>query len=305
MKLSRILALLVFFLIQTDLKASALTHSFNSILFSVEKSLDQSGLVEVLALTSPRVLYLNPQNREALATARFALQTHSSVKIVLKDTSNLISEITLADDSSLPQPRIATRRWAPGLYSPSLLSSPDFTTQLFHSVDSYTDSDLSDDCYNRAHYWARTFEVQNNVKSMKVFVLFTPLYRNQNNFNWWYHVAPYVVVKGTQGEERLVLDPSYEQGPKEIRDWVFHFASKADQCRIAKSLLEYEQNLVLGGCVVITASMYHYSPKDLDPENPPVGWRCEDLKAVQKALRAPAPYDDWNNYTRFLPDHCY
>jgi|688.fasta_scaffold318711_2 hypothetical protein len=305
MKIFRLYALFVLFLFQTNLKANSLPNSFNSILFSVENSLERSDLIEVLALTSPKVLYLNSKNKEALSAARLALQTRSTVTIVLDDDSNLISKITLIDDSSLTNSRKATRRWAPGLYSPSVLSSYNLTTQLFNSVDSYTDSDLSDDCYNRAHYWARTFEVENNIKSMKVFVLFTPLYRKENNFNWWYHVAPYVTIRGAEGEERIVLDPSYEQSPQAMRDWVFHFASKANTCRIAKSLYQYQQEAAQGGCVVITASMYHYSPQDLDPENPPVGWRCEDLKAVQKALRAPGPYSNWENYRNFLPDHCY
>ncbi|NBX76347.1 MAG: hypothetical protein EBQ92_07315, partial [Proteobacteria bacterium] len=196
-------------------------------------------------------------------------------------------------------------RWNTGLYSPSLLSSYYKTQALFNLVDSYSDADLSDNCYNRAHYWARAFEVEQRIRSMKVFVLFTPLYRNEYKFNWWYHVAPYVTLAGSSGEERIVLDPSYEKAPQDIKNWVFHFASKAESCRVVKSLNEYQQTLFEGGCVVITASMYHYTPQDLDPENPPVGWRCEDIEDLQKALRAPAPYKDWTDYSGFLPDHCY
>jgi hypothetical protein len=179
------------------------------------------------------------------------------------------------------------------------------TQELFNSVDSYTDADLSDDCYNRAHYWARSFEVSHRINSMKVFVLFTPIYRSENNFNWWYHVAPFVNVESSEGEERIVLDPSYENAPQVLRDWVFHFASKARTCRVVSSLYEYQQTQHLGGCVVVTASMFHYTPNDLDPNTAPVGWRCEDLKDVQRSLRAPAPHSDWSSYTGFLPNHCW
>lgn len=103
---------------------------------------------------------------------------------------------------------------------------------------------------------------------MKVFVLFTAGYRKENNFNWWYHVAPYVNVKGTDGEYEIVLDPSYEKLPISLKKWVFHFASKANSCRKLKSLHDYKATEDEGGCVVITASMYHYTPQDLDPENP-------------------------------------
>ncbi|NDD05310.1 MAG: hypothetical protein EB078_10420 [Proteobacteria bacterium] len=111
-------------------------------------------------------------------------------------------------------------------------------------------------------------------------------------------------VTTSEGQSRVVLDPSYEQSPLDIRKWVFHFASKADHCRVAQYLHEFKDTSALGGCVVITASMYHYIPQDLDLVNPPVNWRCDDLKAVESALRAPAPYSDWKKYTDFLPDYC-
>jgi len=50
--------------------------------------------------------------------------------------------------------------------------------------------------------------------------------------------------------------------------------------------------------------MFHYTPQDLQPENPITDWQCSDLKDVQTSLRAPAPYSDWKSYSSFLPDHC-
>jgi len=291
-----------FFFCLTQLSWGA---SIETRLFSVEKPSEDSNRLEVLALSTPRILHLDSENTESLVTARLAMQLGSSVSLELDEVTGEISKITLTQEQRENAHRRSSR-WSPGLYSPSLLPSYIKTQALFNSVDSYTDADLSDDCYNRAHYWARAFEVEHQIRSMKVFVLFTARYRKENNFNWWYHVAPFVNVnlRGVEGEQQIVLDPSYERLPVSLSKWVFHFASKAKSCRKLKSLYDYKATEDEGGCVVITASMYHYTPQDLDPENPPVGWRCEDIQDVQKAMRAPAPYKDWSDYTSFVPNHC-
>ena len=294
---------LVLCLAQLSWGSSNELKTLHTHLFALEASPDDSRKIEVLAVGSPRILYLGSEESESLVSARVALQTRSEVEIEVNPSTAEIYKISLVSEKPT-QPRSRYTRWNPGLYSPSILSNYLKTKTLFDSVDSYSDADLSDNCYNRAHYWARAFEVENEIKSMKVFVLFTPRYRRENKFNWWYHVAPFVNVKAIEGEKQIVLDPSYEPLPIALKKWVFHFASKADSCRVANSIHEYEETQNQGGCVVITASMYHYTPHDLDPANPPVGWRCEDIEDIQKALRAPAPYKDWSDYTAFTPNHC-
>lgn len=277
--------------------------TLNSHLFAVEESAQNPDHLEILAAESPRVLYLAAENSEALATAKVAIQMGSEVALEFDPNSFLISKLTLINEK--PQdPKAPVKKWGPSSYAPSVLNNFIQLQNLFDSVDPYRDVDLSDHCFSRAHYWARTLEVDHQVKSMKVFVLFTPQYRNEHNFNWWYHVAPYVSVQTSGETQRIVIDPSYEQAPKEIRDWVFHFAAKADTCRIATSLAQYHAEAAQGGCVVITASMYHYTPQDLRPENPKDYWRCEDLRDVKDNLRSPAPYSDWKSYGSFLPDYC-
>lgn len=277
--------------------------TLNSHLFAVERSAQNPDRIEILAAESPRVLYLAAENSEALATANIAIQMGSEVALEFDPASFLISKVSLTHEK--PQhPKTSVQKWSLGSYSPSVLTNVIQLQNLFDSVDPYRDVDLSDHCFSRAHYWARTLELDHQIKSMKVFVLFTPLYRSQHNFNWWYHVAPYVSVQTSGETQRIVIDPSYEQAPKEIRDWVFHFAAKADTCRIANSLAQYHAEAAQGGCVVITANMYHYTPQDLRPENPKEYWRCEDLRDVKDNLRSPAPYSDWTSYGSFLPDYC-
>lgn len=275
--------------------------SLQSPLFAIEKSIRYPDRLEVLALESPRVLYLDSKSSELITTAQVVLQTRSWAKIDFNPSTFEITQLKMMEQPLESPP---TYSWNSATYQTSYLLDKSQARFLFDSVDTYSDSDLSDNCYARAHYWARSFELGFDIRSMKVFVLFTPLYRNAHKFDWWYHVAPFVPVQNENAEESQVLDPSYETDPKPLRDWVFHFASKAQECRVAKTLSEYDDQLALGGCVVILANMYHYTPTDLT--SPSLhNWQCQHFKNLQSLLRAPRPYSQWQDYEDFLPDHCY
>jgi len=283
---------------------SAPFETLNTHLFSLENSLTDEQTLDLLAMNSPRVLFLSRTHTEAIATAKLAIQMGSPVTLQWDPHTGIVSKVSMdSSDKPLKKSQMP-RKWNYTPYTPSIIQSLNGARSLFNSVDSYTDSDLSDSCYSRAHYWARTFEVEQNIRSMKVFILFTPLYRSEHRFNWWYHVAPYVTVQNRDGEQQIVIDPSYEQAPKAIKDWVFHFASKARSCRVANSINQYYAEEALGGCVVVTGSMYAYTPQDLDVNRPLYQWRCEDLRDVQTNLRPPSNYGDWRNYQHFLPENC-
>jgi len=272
-------------------------------LFAIETSTRYPDKLEVLALESPRIFFLNSSLTDLINTAKVALQTHSWVKITTDSDDSEITQIEILDS----QPAYLGTRpysWAVSTYQPSLLSNQNDGRRLFDSLDSYSDADLSDNCFARAHYWSRDMEINFDIQSMKVFVLFTPLYRNKYNFNWWYHVAPYVPLQNEGLEKSQVFDPSYEKAPKPLQDWVFHFAAQAKDCRVAKTLSEYYDNLALGGCVIITANMYHYTPSDLS-SYALEKWNCQHFTDLQKVLRAPRPYSNWKDYRDFLPEHCY
>lgn len=278
-----------------------LAQSLESPLFAIEKSLRSPQKLEVLALESPRVLYLSSNPSPLLNAAKVAFQTRSWVKLDFNPHTFEITQLELIDK---PLESAQPYSWNATEFKTSTLLDKSQARFLFDSVDTYSDSDLSDNCYARAHYWARSFELSFDIRSMKVFVLFTPLYRNAHNFDWWYHVAPFVPVENEPAEESQVLDPSYETAPKPLRDWVFHFASKAQECRVAKTLSEYYDQLALGGCVVILANMYHYTPTDLAAPSLRQ-WKCQHFRNLQTLLRAPRPYTQWQDYEDFLPEHCY
>lgn len=281
------------------------TNTLHSPLFRLEKSLTNSNQIEILAFESPRILYIDSSDKELVSAANLALQTRSWVKLSFTPADFQVFQIELTDPPPSSQKNFSPFRWEGREFEPSRLENLKEAKSLFDSVDSYSDADLTDNCFARAHYWSRAIELGFGIKSMKVFVLFTPLYRNENNFQWWYHVAPYIPVKESSLEESQVLDPSYQPGPRSLRDWVFVFASKAEKCRVAKDLSEYYDQLILGGCVVIMANMFHYTPSDLRTDLKLDSWKCNHLTDVQKLLRSPRPYSTWQDYEDFLPEYCY
>lgn len=83
-------------------------------------------------------------------------------------------------------------------------------------------------CANRAHQWSYELAKFKNIQTGKVFIHFTALGEANENKEWAYHVAPYVIVKG----EEMVLDPSFAvfgKRPVKMEDWTLHFG-KSKKC---------------------------------------------------------------------------
>ncbi len=87
---------------------------------------------------------------------------------------------------------------------------------------------LTSICANRAHYWSYELAKFKNIQTGKVFIHFTKEGQAEENKEWAYHVAPYVIVNG----EEMVLDPVFAQfrkRPVKLSDWTNHFG-KSKSC---------------------------------------------------------------------------
>lgn len=189
-------------------------------------------------------------------------------------------------------------------YVPSTLRSNEKAQELFDSVFQYKEEDgydLNDNCFNRAHYWARTMFIQDKVKSQKVFIFFTEKYRRDNNYKWWYHVAPFVLVGSSKKE--VVLDMSFEAEPITMKEWEKDFASHAKKsCYNGKSLSDYYAKTNTEDCVLVRASMYHYTPTDLEDNGSITDWTCSSLRSVMRSIPGPER-KGWDKVEGFL-DGC-
>jgi hypothetical protein len=110
-----------------------------------------------------------------------------------------------------------------------------------------TETRNSSICANRAHYWSYELSKFKNIQTGKVFIHFTALGEANENKEWAYHVAPYVVVNG----EEMVLDPvfaEFKKRPVKMENWTNHFG-KSKNCVVLDPLnnpehLKLEKNNV-------------------------------------------------------------
>jgi hypothetical protein len=189
-------------------------------------------------------------------------------------------------------------------YRPTILDTKADAKKLFESVYSYEDGEIEDNCFDRAHYWARTFFTQDKVRSMKVFLFFTPKYQKEHDYKWWFHVAPFVYVGEKDSDSEYVLDPTYTNGPMKTHPWSKEFASEAKKCADGESLADYESADKDVDCMLVRANMYHYMPSNLDGTRSRGEWKCDDLKSVTRGIPAPNEEKSWKEEKDFLPEEC-
>lgn len=142
-------------------------------------------------------------------------------------------------------------------------------------------------CANRAELWTYNMNHTDAVQVGKVFIHFTEYGEADQNKEWSYHVAPYVMVNG----EEMVLDAGFGQfhgNPVAIKDWEKYFG-KSENCVVLDPThnpthLALEQNdmpsdgvtpltytkggarqypATLGICYVRKVPMYYAYPKDV------------------------------------------
>ncbi|MEI8346965.1 MAG: protein-glutamine glutaminase family protein, partial [Pseudomonadota bacterium] len=120
-------------------------------------------------------------------------------------------------------------------------------------------------CTQRAHIWAYDFWRQKGLKTQKIFLFYTKRYRNRED--WWFHVSPYLLVKGENGQiKEWVMDWFFFPKPMEIKEWSESFV-KNGNCPIAKNHLEYLRNVSVNSRYLCflrkDLSMYFYQPVDI------------------------------------------
>lgn len=270
---------------------------------------DASAYHFLLAYPSGRAYKLKASQPEMLAVARQALSQGRS--IVVHEEDGFVARIELLD---LPL-AVDGRPWAlPAApsragerevlrsrlmsYEPTQVPDYDLAFELFDEVFAFERSNNSDNCFNRAHYWSRSFEMK-GYKSGKIFLFFTEEYRRRVEGRWWFHVAPWLPVRG---EGQLVLDPTFLEEPYTISEWLEHFTPRRrSACSSTESYSRMDLSDRSKDCIYIKSTMYHWVPDDLEDRMD--NWRCYDFRVLQQAL--PRPFGrSWSALRGFVPEDC-
>lgn len=144
-------------------------------------------------------------------------------------------------------------------FAPTNLKSIEEANQIFQDLLNDGDKNRSQ-CFKRAHMWA--FDMwKTGINSQKIFMFYTKRYQIVDEFDWWFHVAPLVVVNGVD----YVLDGTFMNKPVTVKEWTEYFMRTSKiNCPAITKYQQYEDNQWTKLCYTMKAPMYYFRPLDLE-----------------------------------------
>lgn len=178
---------------------------------------------------------------------------------------NLSEERVVLSAESVYRPLLEERdhheRHEKIFYIPTILPSYETAQSYFREMNSWAKDDSQ--CYNRAHVWTYEMAKRHKVNAMKVFMFFTRRYIREYNFDWWFHVAPFVLTKEGGHIKERVLDRRFTSRPLSMKDWTDIFMRNDAECPEITTYSEYKKHQESQDCYVIKVNMYYYQPLDI------------------------------------------
>jgi hypothetical protein len=192
--------------------------------------------------------------------------------------------LLLQTSSAMAQASVDVANRFPG-YSPTVLESDAQVGQVFKTMEASFRMlrpwkfQFGSECTQRAETWTFDLFKTQNIRSEKVFVFYTVAYHNyyrqKNNkkFIWWFHVAPYVLVKNSDGKaEERVMDKVFSDQPQTMKDWTDIFIQSKEACIENVPFANFEGDVTGKGasynasahCYIVRAPMYDMFPGDID-----------------------------------------
>lgn len=121
-------------------------------------------------------------------------------------------DVTINENHELEHLKVIPPPQEKGLFSAEMQDEDNYTPTIIESVEvakgyfresRYVSKDSQ--CYNRAHIWSYEWFLKHNVNSNKTWIFFTRRYIRKFKFEWWFHVAPSVAVRESDGVIREKL----------------------------------------------------------------------------------------------------
>jgi hypothetical protein len=222
--------------------------------------------------------------------------------------SLLLSQLSFAQNVDV------TNRF-PG-YSPTVLENDSEASDLFNEmINDFKQFNIlllqfGTQCTQRAETWTYEMNKEHAVKSEKVFVFYTHafkqyyLQKHHQNFKWWFHVAPVVLVKNAAGiPEERVMDKVFSTKPQAMKDWTDLFIESGEACIENVPFANFEGDVSGSGasynanahCYIVRAPMYDMYPMDIDNRErglrPQMDFSTSQVLFGAKALNASAKTD--------------
>jgi hypothetical protein len=208
-----------------------------------------------------RVISIDPSPSEGLPHLVF-LENGQVIFVSTKETNvfNFFKEKLKIDKVDSNEARDEWKFQAePISFQPTILTSSSRSREIFSKFR--RDYQSESQCYNRAHVWAWEEYYYQGLKSNKHFLFFTTSYIRRYRYQWWFHVAPSVLVAG-KGEE--ILDGRYANKPLGVREWTKKFVLSGRSCPKVSRYNDYYNNQASEDCYLISVPMYYWQPRDIE-----------------------------------------
>ncbi len=169
----------------------------------------------------------------------------------------------------------------PSPYIPTTIESLSVARKYFREARYHS---KESQCFNRAMVWSFEWWREHSLKSNKILIYFTRNYIRRYDFEWWFHIAPYVHVMDNDKIVERVMDRKYTNGPLDFQSWTNIFMRNNPECPVITQFSEYADYPYSGDCFIQRTNMYTYQPADLQM-NEAWGYTKEnfDIKEVKQA----------------------
>lgn len=242
-----------FFLVLSFILNSAFATELTTTIGMVDEGKAEEKVLVMVSLEG-KVLTVDKNDSQLLADLKDLAISQEEV-ILQVNAQDEITDFTLLPQS-LSETSISSQKI--DKFEPTNLSTIDEAKNLFAKMDGNTRR--RSQCFNRAHIWAYEWNSQLGINSQKVFLFFTSRYIRRENYKWWFHVSPFVLVNS----QEMVMDRSFTRGPLDMKSWTDVFMSSKATCPTVSQYSQYRQNQSAQDCYLIKTSMYYWEPNDIE-----------------------------------------
>ncbi|HXH76609.1 MAG TPA: protein-glutamine glutaminase family protein [Bacteriovoracaceae bacterium] len=212
-------------------------------------------------LKSGHVVKMQPSANKGLLDNPLLNKDHDEWLTLTLDENRYIKKVKISEN---PEPAVDpanfTSMYNKDSYVPTTVASME-VAQQYHREGRRNPKDSQ--CFNRAIVWSYEWWRKHSVKSNKILIFFTRTYIRRYDFEWWFHIAPYLhVMDGGKVVERA-MDLKYTSRPTTFRKWTDIFMKNDVECPVITKYSEYADFPYTGECFLYRTNMYTYQPADL------------------------------------------
>jgi hypothetical protein len=189
-----------------------------------------------------------------------AFRSGSEIEISLGEDNTIVDLKILDSNHTKSMERSSSLPLTNDQYVPTTVESMEKAKKYFRQAR-YNPKDSQ--CFNRAMVWSYEWWRRNSLRSQKILIYFTRSYIRRYNFEWWFHIAPYIHVMDDGQVVERVMDIKYSRTPLEFRQWTNIFMRNNAECKVILKFSDYADFPYTGDCYIQRTNMYTYQPADL------------------------------------------